>query len=120
MSDLYFALLQAAAAPADQEAMQTASMGSFIVTLIMFFVIFYFFAIREPKKREKEQKALQDSLQVGDEVVTIGGIIGFVVSKKDDTVILETGGNKSKIILKISAISKNLTQHDEQEEISKK
>lgn len=117
MLSTYYTLLEAGADPAAVN--NVYSMGM-IVSMVFVFVVFYFMAIRPQKKQEEEQKKMRDSLQVGDEVVTIGGIIGFIVSKKDDTVILETGGNRSKIIVKLSAISQNLTQHDAEEEIAKK
>ena len=74
------------------------------------------------KKQEKKQKAMRDSIRVGDEVTTIGGIIGIVISRDNehDCVVIETGGNRSKIRLKISAISENLTVHDEEDELGKK
>ena len=74
--------------------------GSLWGTLIMFAVIilvFYFFMIRPQKKQEKKDAAMRDSLQVGDEVTTIGGIIGKIVSIKGETFVLETTKDKTKI-----------------------
>lgn len=65
-----------------------------IVALIAFF---YFFMIRPQKKQEKKDAAMRDALAVGDEVTTIGGIIGKVVSIKDETFVLETTKDKTKI-----------------------
>ena len=74
------------------------------------------------RKQEKKQKAMRDSIRVGDEVTTIGGIIGIVISRDNEheCVVIETGGNRSKIRIKISAISENLTLHDEEDELGKK
>ncbi|MBR4096086.1 MAG: preprotein translocase subunit YajC [Oscillospiraceae bacterium] len=98
--------------------------GSIIYMIFSFgllFVVFYFFMIRPQKKKEKEAKALRDNLQIGDEVTTIGGITGIVVRKTEDTVVIETGGDRSKIRVKLWAISENATIHDmPEEEISKK
>ena len=60
-------------------------------------VVFYFFMIRPQKKQEKKDAEMRDSLQVGDEVTTIGGIIGKVVSIKEDTFVLETTRDKTHI-----------------------
>ena len=60
-------------------------------------VVFYFFMIRPQKKQEKKDSEMRNSLQIGDEVTTIGGIIGKVVSIKDETFVLETTKDKTKI-----------------------
>ena len=56
---------------------------------------------------------MQSNLQVGDEIVTTGGIVGIVVSIKEDTVVLETANDRSKIRIKRWAIASNETIHDE-------
>ena len=70
---------------------------SFIIMIVFFGVIMYFLIIRPQRKREKQQKELRNSIEVGDEVTTIGGIIGRVVSIKDDTFIIETGNDRSHL-----------------------
>lgn len=80
--------------------LETADSGSWITTIIMIvaiIAIFYFLMIRPQKKQEKEATAMRDSLAVGDEVTTIGGIIGKVVSIKGETFVLETTKDKTKI-----------------------
>ena len=72
-----------------------AGLGSFIIP-IAFLVIFYVFAIRPQKKKEKEIREMRDSLRVGDDVVTIGGIYGKIVKVKEDIVTIEVGANKTK------------------------
>ena len=52
---------------------------------------------------------MQDSIQVGDEIVTIGGIVGMVVRKGDDNVVIETGGERNKLRIKLWAVSENTT-----------
>ncbi len=89
-----------------------ASMSDMIPTLVMFVVIiafFYFLMIRPQKKKEKEQKEMREAVQIGDEIMTIGGIVGFVVKKTEDTVVIETGGDKSKLRIKMWAIQENIT-----------
>lgn len=68
-----------------------------IVMIVGLVLVFYFFVIRPQKKQEKEDAAMRDSLAVGDEVTTIGGIIGKVVSIKDETFVLESTKDCTKI-----------------------
>lgn len=75
-----------------------------IIMLVLMIALFYFFLYRPQKKQEKETKAMRDSLAVGDEVTTIGGIIGKIVSIKDETVLIETGRDKVRIRFLRSAI----------------
>ena len=65
--------------------------------IVVLFVALYFFMIRPQKKQEKKDAEMRDSLAVGDEVTTIGGIIGKVVSIKGETFVLETTREKTKI-----------------------
>ena len=70
------------------------------ITIAMFagmIALMYFLMIRPQKKREKEDAAMRDALAVGDEVTTIGGIIGKVISIKDETFVLETTKDRTKI-----------------------
>ena len=76
-------------------------------------IVFYFVLIRPQKKKEKQDAQMRKNLQVGDEVVTAGGIVGIVFSVKEDTVVIETGGDRSKIRVKKWAIAQNLTIHDD-------
>lgn len=86
-----------------------ASLGGMFIPLIIMFALLYFVAIRPQKKRDKELKEMQQSLQVGDEIVTGGGIVGIVVSVGEDTVVIETGGAKHKLRIKNWAITENVT-----------
>lgn len=79
---------------------ETNQQGSPWVTIIMLVAIvvfFYFFLIRPQKKQEKEANNMRNSLEIGDEVVTIGGIIGQIVSIKGDTVTIVTSKDRNKI-----------------------
>lgn len=66
--------------------------------------VFYFMIIRPQKKRDKQLKEMLAALKVGDNVVTIGGILGAICTIKDDTVSLEVGADKTKIKFERSAI----------------
>lgn len=81
-----------------------------IIMLVLMIALFYFFLYRPQKKQEKETKAMRDSLEVGDEVTTIGGIIGKIVSIKDETVLIETGRDKVRIRFLRSAV-RNVDVH---------
>lgn len=85
-----------------------------LVPLILIIVVFYFLLIRPQRKKDKQDAVMRKNLQVGDEVVTAGGVVGIVFSIKDDTVVVETGGDRSKIRVKKWAIAQNLTVHDDQ------
>ena len=90
------------------------SLGMFL-PMIAIVVIMYFVMIRPQKKKEKETQAMRKNIQIGDEVTTAGGIVGIVVKKSDDTVVVETGGDRSKIRVKLWAIQSNETIHDTSE-----
>jgi len=68
-----------------------------IILMVVLFVALYFFMIRPQKKQEKKDAEMRDSLAVGDEVTTIGGIIGKVVSIKGETFVLETTKERTQI-----------------------
>ncbi len=85
------------------------SIWGFLLPLILMFALLYFIAIRPQKKRDKELKEMQSSLEVGDEIITGGGIVGIVVRTGDDTVVIETGGERHKLRIKKWAITENVT-----------
>ena len=87
------------------------SIGSILIIVVMFAAL-YFFMIRPQKKQEKETQKMRDELQVGDEITTIGGIIGKIVSIKEETVTIETSHDRSKIRILRSAV-RNVDVHAE-------
>ena len=92
---------------AEAEAPASNPMMSTISTFLMFgivIVVFYFFILRPQKKQEKETTQMRNDLAVGDEITTSGGIIGKVISIKDETIMIETGKDKTKIRLLKSAV----------------
>ena len=70
---------------------------SLFFTLALMLVLLYFMIYRPQKKQEKKDAAMRSSLEIGDQVTTIGGVIGRVVAIKDDTFVLETGADRVKI-----------------------
>ena len=87
----------------------TNSMFTMLISFVIIIFFFYFLLIRPQKKKDKEAMAMRDSIQIGDEIMTIGGIVGIVVKKTEDTVVIETGGDKSKLRIKVWAIQENIT-----------
>ena len=94
---------------ATQGAAQSQSGSSALLTmflpLIIIFVLFYFLLVIPQKKQQKKHKEMIESIEKGDEVVTIGGIHGTVVSKKENTVVIKVDDGTS-IEFSKSAISR--------------
>ena len=82
----------------------TNDLGFTLGLLAIMLVVMYFVAIRPSKKQEQEVKKMRDSLQIGDEITTVGGIIGRVVSIKEETCVIETSRNGTKIRILKSAV----------------
>lgn len=100
----------------------TESSPSVMITTILIYVaifaVFYFFFIRPRSKKQKEEARLRESLDVGDEITTIGGIVGRVVALRDeeDAIIIETGSDRARMKLKKWSVS---TIDNEKEEPKK-
>lgn len=107
-----FITLLAQTATGTPDAANPASMLTMLIPLVAMIIIFYFLIIRPEKKRSKKMKEMLNNLEVADEVVTTGGIIGRVVSVKEDTVLIETGSDRTKIRVLKGAIAENRTIHD--------
>lgn len=105
-------LLTAATQATGDAPVAQGSIWGMLIPFALMFVVLYFFMIRPQKKRDKEIQQMRNSLQIGDEVITTGGIIGIVASLKDDTVVIETGSDRSKIRVARWAIAQNNTVHD--------
>ena len=84
-------------------------MGGTILMMVVMLGVFYFMLIRPENKRKKEAEKMRDTLKVGDEVTTIGGITGKVVHVKDDKFVLETGADQVRIEFAKWALSTNET-----------
>ncbi len=81
-----------------------ASSLSPIILMVGMVAIFYFLLIRPQKKKEKKDKEMRSNIEVGDGIISIGGIVGRVISVKDDTILMETGADRTKIRIKNWAI----------------
>ena len=91
----------------DTGTMPGTDMTSMIIMLVVMGAIFYFMLIRPENKRKKEAEQLRSSLKVGDQITTIGGIVGTVVNVKEDKFVIETGADQVRIELQKWALSTN-------------
>ena len=79
--------------------------GSTILMLVLMFAVFYFFFIRPENKKKKKVEDMRNSLSLGDEITTIGGMTGKIVQVTEDTVTFETGEDRVRIQIKKWGIS---------------
>ena len=87
----------------------STGMGPSLIMLVDMFAIFYFMLIRPENKRKKEAEQTRNSVKNGDEITTIGGIVGKVVNVKDEKIVIETSADQVRIELMKWAISSNDT-----------
>lgn len=115
----WFTVLADAAATTDTAAGASALSGmTMLIPTILIFVVMWFVLIAPQRKKEKKDAEMRKNVQVGDTIVSAGGIVGFVVKLENDTVVIETAGDKSKIRIRRWAISENLTAKEESEKTS--
>lgn len=107
--------LESTAGAAQSADVAGANAITTVVMLVAMIAVFYFFMYRPQKKQEKESNDMRNSLQVGDEITTIGGIIGKIVSIKDETVLIETSNERNKIRILRTAV-RNVDVHAEDAE----
>ena len=101
---------------AKQAEATQGGIGGFLPIIVIYGLLFFalwFFMIRPQKKKQKEEQKMRANLQVGDEIVTIGGIYGRVISLKADTIVIESQSDHSKITIARWALQSNLTVHDD-------
>ncbi len=84
------------------------SSTSMIILLLVFFVLMWFFMIRPEKKKQKKIEAMRNALSVGDEIVTIGGIMGTIVHVTEDDITIETSEDRVRVQIKKWAIGTNV------------
>ena len=107
-------------------------MGSFVslLPLIVLIIAMYFLMIRPQRKKDKQIQEMRSSLQVGDEIVTIGGICGKIVKTKDETIVIQVGADKVKFEMMRWSVSQvvnpsnkhkaSIVEEDDEEETPKK
>ena len=81
-----------------------------LIMIVVMFAIIYFLMIRPENKRKKQAEEMRNSLKKGDQITTIGGIVGRIVMVTDDTIVIETGDDRVRMELTKWAVSTNNTQ----------
>ena len=94
--------------------------GSTIIMLVVMIAVFYFLLIRPENKRKKEAEQMRSNVKNGDQITTIGGIVGTVVNVKDDKFVIETGADQVRIEFAKWALSTNETAAAAAKEEAKK
>ena len=102
------------------EAPQSGGMLGSILMMVALLGVFYFLMIRPENKRKKEAEAMREAVKEGDQVTTIGGMIGTVVSVKDDKFVMETSADRVRVEYAKWAISSNDTAAAAAQEAAKK
>ena len=85
---------------------------SMIFMLVGMFALMYFLMIRPQKKRQKEEQEMRNAVELGDDITTIGGIVGKVVAVKEDSLIIETGADRNRLTIKRWSIQANNTANE--------
>lgn len=91
----------------------STSMVTTILMIVVMIAIFYFLLIRPENKKKKAANEMRNSLKVGDEITTIGGIVGTICAVKEETIVLETGADRVRIEFTKWAISSKGTQNSQ-------
>ena len=98
----------------------TPGLASPLIMMVVMFAIFYFMLIRPENKRKKEAEEMRSAVKTGDQITTIGGIMGTVVNVKEDKIVIETGADQVRIEFAKWAISTNDTADAAAKEKAKK
>ena len=104
----------------ESAATGTASSMPMLLMVVIMFAVFYFFVIRPENKKKKKTEEMRNSLTLGDEIITIGGMIGKIVQITEDTITFETGEDRVRIQTKKWAISTTAKMEAEEAKNGKK
>ncbi len=102
-----------------EAAPATGGNSGLIIMFIAVMVVYMYLIMRKEKKQQQAVEEMRENLKIGDEVVTIGGIMGRIVTVKDDSIVVETGSDRNKIRFTKQSIAKNITQEEKAAEIQK-
>ena len=83
------------------------------VLMILMLVVLYFIMIRPQRKKEKADAEMRKNVQVGDEIETVGGIVGIITKVEENTVVIETSSDRCKMRIKKWAIATNVSANEE-------
>ncbi|MCQ2461090.1 MAG: preprotein translocase subunit YajC [Clostridia bacterium] len=112
-----FATLLSMASNAGANAEGSQSSGLIMIIFMVFIIGYFAVLMRKDKKQQKNEQDMRDAVKIGDEVLTIGGVVGKVVTVKDEAIDIETGADRTKIRFTRQAIAKNITAEKKAEEI---
>ena len=104
----------------DANAPAGGGLGSTVIMIVVMIAIFYFLLIRPENKKKKQAAEQRNSLKVGDDITTIGGIMGTVVNVKDEKFVIEVGADQVRIEFAKWALSTNETAAEAAKEEAKK
>ena len=91
-----------------------------LIMIVVMFAIIYFLMIRPENKRKKQAEEMRNSLKKGDQITTIGGIIGKIVMVGEETIVIETSDDRVRMELTKWAVSTTGVQSGENQQASKK
>lgn len=87
--------------------------SSYIILMVVLVGVMYFMMIRPQKKRQKEEQEMRSSLEIGDEIITIGGIVGKVVTIREEDIDIVTGADRNKMKIQRWAVNTNITKTEQ-------
>ncbi len=119
--NVFFFILDTAAASAENAQANTWQMAITLGVWLVVIVVAYFLFIFPQRKKQKQEEELRNNIEIGDDVTTIGGIVGRVIAVRDDdeTIIVETGSDKTRMRFKKWAISSVDTPQPKKEDTQK-
>ncbi len=109
-NELAAILLSASSNAANGQADNT--MMYWMLALLVFFALYMWIISRRDKKQRAQEAEMKNSMNIGDDILTIGGVMGRVVSVKEDSFVLETGSDRTKIRFSKNAIATNLSANE--------
>lgn len=102
-------LLQLGATDASSQSNSYTS----IILMVVLVGVMYFIMIRPQRKRQKEEQEMRSSIEIGDEIITIGGIVGRVVTIREEDLVIETGADRTKMKIQRWAVNTNVTKMEQ-------
>ncbi len=91
-----------------------------LIFMVLMLVVLYFIMIRPQRKKEKADEEMRKNVQVGDEIETVGGIVGIIVKVEEKTVVIETSSDRCKMRIKKWAIAQNVSATEEKNAAAEK
>ena len=91
-----------------------------IIMIVVMLAVMYFMLIRPENKKKKAAEEMRNSLKVGDQITTIGGIVGTICAVKDKTIVIETGADRVRVEFTKWAVSSKGTQSTEDAPVPEK